>query len=408
MHSLFLRASVATLFVVVSISCSREPEPSSVSALPEQFQDIENLIQIAPVDGVVPDTVELIQETVFESNDEVFIEGYIGKLAVDENDRVFIAAMVPGTVGIYVFEPNGRFIDKFAREGRGPGEYESIGSMHISGDTVYLFDARLQKFGLYSATSFSHVKDEVLKYDNRTSSDSLANLLRGWKLFANAGEGHVLHMRKIGPQSSDIQTESLYKVSNEGHILPDPLLTLDRFQFYFPPPSDRLELPFPMPFTRSSLVSITSDGRFYTNWTEDFLIKIYNSEGDFERALYLPVRQSRLEMGDFELSRLRERTLAQYDMPETWPAVHTMELDDEERLWVASITDSDSTFQWHVINPEGELLARFQVPGRRTSRSVMSKPLHLIHNGYFYSHERDVWQGIDRIIKYRIEFEEAR
>lgn len=90
--------------------------------------------------------------------------------------------------------------------------------------------------------------------------------------------------------------------------------------------------------------------------------------------------------------------------PDTWPAVHTMELDDDERLWVATITDSDSTYQWRVISPEGQLLSRFEKAGKRTSRSVMSKPLIKIYNGYFYELERDIQRGIEQIVKYRIEF----
>ena len=407
-YSPFIRAFMATLIVILSISCSRESEPSEVSDFPEQFMEIENLILISPDEGSVPDTVELIQEAVFESNEDVYIEGYISELAVDDSGRVYIAATIPGTVGIYVFEPDGGFIDKFAREGRGPGEYESITSMQFSNDTIYLFDARLQKFGLYSSTSLSHLKDEVIKHDWITTTDSPANLLRGWKLYSNKGESHILHMRKIGPKSSDIQTESLFKVSHDGHIQPNPLLTVDRFQFYYPPPSDRLELPFPMPFTRSSLVSFTKAGRIITNWTEDFLIRIYNSDGEFQSALYYPVESNSLDMREFEMNRHRERTLSQYEMPETWPAVHTMELDNENRLWVATITESDSTFLWYVIDLNGELLAKFELTGRRTSRSVMSKPLIRIYNGYFYLREQDIRQGIDGIIKYRIEFGEGR
>lgn len=81
--------------------------------------------------------------------------------------------------------------------------------------------------------------------------------------------------------------------------------------------------------------------------------------------------------------------LDQYDTPETWPVLHAMELDDKGRLWVATITESNSTFSWNVIDDAGTLLARFTLPGRRASRSAYTKPLVMIKNGYFYIHERD-------------------
>ncbi|WP_147303564.1 hypothetical protein [Rhodohalobacter sp. SW132] len=153
---------------------------------------------------------------------------------------------------------------------------------------------------------------------------------------------YILHKQHFSAyrQEGD-PLEAFYPLSKNGEIVSAPLLVVDRFPFYFPIETDRLELPFPMPFTRSSLVSFSRDGRFYTNWTDDFLIRIYDSEGEFEEVWYESVTKSELDMNIFELSRFRERSLAQYEMPETWPAVHTMELDDEDRLWVATITDSD-------------------------------------------------------------------
>jgi len=79
-------------------------------------------------------------------------------------------------------------------------------------------------------------------------------------------------------------------------------------------------------------------------------------------------------------------------------------VDDKGRMWAALITESDSVFTWWVLNPDGKLFARFELPGKRSLRSAYSKPLMMIKNGYFYLHERDFSQGIDRIVKYKIHF----
>ncbi|REL33358.1 6-bladed beta-propeller [Rhodohalobacter sp. SW132] len=168
----FIQLSVFLIFVIL-IGCSEKQESSASPELPEHLKDIENLTLIAAAEGALPDTVELIRETVFESNDEVFMRGYISEMAVDENDRVFIAATIPGTVGVYVFDGDGEFIDKFIREGRGPGEYEAISSMQIVQDTLYIFDGRLQKMGQFSTQEFSHIRDMLLQGNFNNSGDTL-------------------------------------------------------------------------------------------------------------------------------------------------------------------------------------------------------------------------------------------
>lgn len=37
-------------------------------------------------------------------------------------------------------------------------------------------------------------------------------------------------------------------------------------------------------------------------------------------------------MDELRIRKGNRKTLEQYEMPETWPAIHTMELDDKGRL----------------------------------------------------------------------------
>ena len=85
-----------------------------------------------------------------------------------------------------------------------------------------------------------------------------------------------------------------------------------------------------------------------------------------------------------------------------------MEADDEGRLWIAIITDNDSTYQWVVLDQEdGSLLAKFTFSGKRSEISPFaSTNLTIIKNGYFYNREYNYEDGIDRIVKYKIVFKE--
>lgn len=397
------RCAVTLFFLLLISACSSEEESAQVE-LPDHISQLENVTVFSP--NIQPaDTVVLEKVATFESSDDIYMEGRLSSFNVDDRDRVYIAATQIGRLGVYVFNPNGEYITRIAPYGRGPGEYESIRSIDVHDNKLYLLDARLQKFGTFELDSFTHVEDHIITRNRLTESDSLAKMFNFHDLIVNNDQSHILALRMF-PRSRKFasQTDVYYPMEAEGSIPPNKLLELKGLTYYYPP-EGMLSVPYLMPFNRSSLVSVSSDGHFYTAWSEDFLINVYDQYGTYLRAIYYPAEQAEMSLDEITLEREQERMLDQYDLPETWPAVHTMELDDEGRLWVATITESDSTFQWHVLDKDGTQLARFTLPGRRASRSAYSKPLIQIKNGYYYNHEQDFRTGIDRIVKYRIQFE---
>lgn len=393
---------IASLLLLISCTNDSSVDERNIE-LPAHISNIENVIEITP-QNQEPDTVVLTREVVFESNMDVFINGYITRLAVDEDDRVYIGATRMGHAAVYAFDPDGNFITEIGGYGRGPGEFQSIRSLEIVNNRLYLFCSILHKVSMFDLDDFSHIRDRLIKWGEVNEADSIARRLNFDQLLVTHDDNLIIRLQALALfRETDKRAVYYRRVSDEGVISPDNLLEKKRFKLYFHVNEGR-DVPFPMPFTRSSLVSITKEGHFLTNWTEDFLIKVYDDDGNYERAFYYQLENPALSLNDFDLSRDRQRALDQYELPENWPVIHTMELDNEDRLWVSTITESDSTFQWYVLDQQKEVLARFQRPGTRRSRRVMSNPLLFIQNGYFYTREVNYQQGISRIVKYKIEF----
>lgn len=394
--------------------CAPSDKPTTTDAgkpaVPEYIQELDGLT-IYSTDAQPADTVEFMKAGIFESNEEVFIKGDTREVAVDEQDRVFIAAGNMSEGGIYVFQPDGSYLTTIGQRGKGPGEFLSISSMSIQDDQLFVFDPVQQRFSVFSISDFSLVREALIKRDEVRKTDTLAYILRGNKLLT-AGDGHLLlSLRNITPtREKDVSKILYYRLSEDGRMTPGRILELERFQFYFPE-TERdskgyFRMPRLMPFSRSSLVTVSDDGLIYTAWTEEFLIKVHDLHGVYQRAFYYPYEKSRLsisdtELGEAEMSLLREN---RSKIPGTWPALYTMEIDDQNRLWVFTITDNKMSYKGWVLNPKGELLAKFDWLGDRSSGHIMSKPLMVVKNGYLYTRERDIRAGIDRIIKHRILF----
>lgn len=350
----------------------------------------------------IPFSIILNRETVFESNDKVFIDGYIGQLAVDNEDRVFISATKPGMVGIYVFEPNGSFITKFTNEGRGPGEFESIGSISIRRNEIYVFGPRLQKFGVFSTQNFKFLWDQIIRKDSIPQNDELTRLLRINKLYLTEKGEIIARLSNLSlSEENQVNKVIFHKISEEGYVLPERILELKKYRFYF---GRNTSYPVLFPFQRNSLISVNSDGSFHTAWSQDFLIRNYDREGRYQKSYKMEYDNAPLSTKNLELSKQKRNVLTENEPPENWQVLHTLEVDDQNRMWVSTISESKDLFKWWVINEEGEVLATFKKSGKRSEISIMSKPLYKIKNGYFYELERDIRKGIDRIIKYKIEF----
>ncbi len=391
------------LFLAFLAEGCNHHQPVDNMKIPESIKHLDNLTVYSSL-NVTPDTVEVTKEVVFEAGDKVFMSGYISEFTVDNSGRVYIVSGVPGNLGVYVFNPDGSYLTTIGSYGQGPGEFEAIGSIDILENELILLDPRLQKFVIYSLDSFEKTREEVINLQAATRANQISSIARGTDLVLLENGEMVLEVG-ISSLNEEMDGRHIYYflLERDGTVNPEKLLKVDRHVRYFLPEREGWAIPVTKPFNRSSLVSITRSGDFYTAWTEDFLIKKYDSNGLYTQAIYYPVEKSSFSIDQIQMADHEHRMIRGEEIPDTWPVLHTMELDDKGKLWVATITESETEFTWWVLNRNGELLARFMIPGNRSKRAVISEPLITVKNGYFYSHERILNEGIDRIVKHKIE-----
>ncbi|TVR32958.1 MAG: hypothetical protein EA390_04565 [Balneolaceae bacterium] len=94
-------------------ACSSEEESAKIE-LPDHISQLENVTVYDP-DIQPADTVMLTRETIFESGEDVFMEGNIRRLAVDDKGRVWVATIVKNfsVHEWWVLEENGELMARF-------------------------------------------------------------------------------------------------------------------------------------------------------------------------------------------------------------------------------------------------------------------------------------------------------
>lgn len=399
-----LAVNYCILMVLIFVTGCLQNENIKYSKLPVHINEIENL-KLFPVDAETPYSLDLIKETVFESTDEVFFGGYISRFAIDDNDRVYIAVVNSNNADLYIFEPDGSFLKKKSLKGRGAGEFESITSLEIWNNKLLIFGANLQKFVVFSIEDFNLIDENLLTKELIGRDDLLASTMRGYDMKVNNQGEMFIKLTSLSLNKQNEIAKVLYhKVTPDGSILPERILEMDDFKLLYPKGGG---MPIQMPFIRSQRVALSGKGFFYTVWTEDFLVKRFDLKGNYIGAYYYPVEKPILDMNELEVNSSQRGILNNYDLPESWQAVGTIEVDNMNRLWVSTITESNRQFKWWVLDHSGEIVANFTLEGEgegeRNSISPMSTPLIKIKDDHFYKLERNIGKGTERIIKYRIE-----
>ena len=409
------KIKVCSIFIVFSLwGCTAKNKRK----IPPKVCKLKNLI-ILPVDIKPLKSIHLSRKTVYKDTFSVGWYdkgipgfGWFGGMASDASGRVYIADFSSG-ITIHVFSSEGRYLKDLGRKGNGPGEFQSIADMRINDNRLYALDSRQYRINVYSLDSlaYSHII-QLKPFDDK--QDSISGL-RGWfiykRFFINKDTMLAMFMKhprdtRFGAPTYNLgkkRIRKFYFMNADGKIISNEL-------FEQRGPKDliakveghNLFNVVPLPFLGRSLRTISGHHYIYTAWSEDFLIKAYNPAGHYLHAFYVPFRKRKLVKKNilkrFDKNDRRNRSLVKHaDLPETWPALNSLTVDEKDRLWISTIVENDSIYQWWVLDKQGKLLARFKWPKNRQ--------IELVKNGSLYIREVNDHTGLQKVIKYKFEMD---
>lgn len=84
-------------------------------------------------------------------------------------------------------------------------------------------------------------------------------------------------------------------------------------------------------------------------------------------------------------------------MPEYWPAINNLIIDDENRLWISTIVDDFDIYEWWILEKSGEVITRFEWP--------RDYPIEVVKCGYMYTRETNEKTGLEEVVRYRIKLQ---
>jgi hypothetical protein len=379
---------------------------SQEDEIPEKLRDLKNLTVYSA--NAKPEVTISFQKVADYGTSEEILIGRIQDMAIDSSGRVFIADIQNQSIN--VFQPDGTFITQLGRGGNGPGEFGIIKSLQILESTLYVFEPdrnRVSLFGLddlaYNNTTF--LAENRGDYGDLDKSFPWVNdlIIRSNHTFL---AGFMIHLKpgSIEPWQNADSMIFYYLLDDTGKISSEKQLTVYQTHTLVGGLLADIKV-----FFGSPMLVISSQNNVYLSDDSEFLIKIFDPEGAYQRALFypiskIPLTQKSIRDGGIANTNFRTEFLLEnlknMDIPKYWPVINDMKMDDSDRLWVATTVEDMSVYEWWVLDQMGSVLARFNWP--------RSEPIEEISNSYIYTRKTEEETGAQTIVKYRVEMNESK
>jgi len=388
-------ASVIIISIILLVAaCSSKPEIK----IPEQIKKLENLTVIPP-ETEASHSIDFKRNAKFGETEDVIV-GELTGVAVDSLGRVYIADESQNI--IHVYKPNARYLRQIGSEGKGPGEFVDIASVVQDGQYLYGYDRDQDRLNVYSLDSLKYSYAIPLLRNDRNIEALSRRYPSSYYVFDD-GKLLVGFSQPFGMRGLEEERNILYYVLNrEGQVVSDTTIFTHQADENIINRENNGMIMVRPPYGREAILKVGDDDQLYTSWTEDFLIKIYDADGSYQKAIYYPYQQASLDINEilkkYESKRPKD-IVRNADNPSTWPAINSIVVDDKSRIWVSTITDNKEIYQWWVISNEGDLQAKFQWPRNRT--------IEEIKEGNVYTQETDQETGVEQIVRYSIEMSET-
>ncbi|MEX2404967.1 MAG: 6-bladed beta-propeller [Balneolales bacterium] len=384
--------------LILFMGCSKQ----ETIEIPEHMKHLDNLT-VYNTDVEPAMTINLEREISFGETEDVII-GRMGDISISESGRVFISDMSQNT--IHVFDPEGSYVTKIGNRGRGPGEFNHITAMKIDSNRLYTYDSNLNRINIFSLESLDLYRTVSLNPENWNHIEELSRMYTRPKDFHIRNDSTMLISFTHGFTENEYYVPYLMNI--EGEIISDKVFEHKGYTYFSTARSAGYMQYAYFSFMPVSLITVSDGDRIYLAWSEDFLVKIYDPKGGYERAFYYPHKNVKLDQEkEFEdYNDVLMRMIQGEELPENWPAMNSMQFDDVNRLWISTIVEDSSVYDWWVLDDQGNLLAKFTWPRDKGSDWPGDQAIEEVKNGYLYARETEEDTGLVEIVRYRIEMED--
>ncbi|MDZ7715104.1 MAG: hypothetical protein U5J95_02710 [Balneolaceae bacterium] len=72
------------------------------------------------------------------------------------------------------------------------------------------------------------------------------------------------------------------------------------------------------------------------------------------------------------------------------------------------ITEDENYYSWWILGKDGELIAKFDWPGKKLQRHTEPRQIRAVDNEYLYTLEKDADTQLRKVTRYKIVFSDFK
>lgn len=321
-------------------------------------------------DQAPPSFVHYVAQPVMASDSATEL-AYAGLVAVDSRGSTYVAD--EGV--ILVLGPDGRVQRRVGRDGDGPGEFRSFGTIDVlPGDSLFVFDQQQQRI-----TVFRPYSAEVA-YTVRL--DQAGFVFASGVRPIEGSRGFIgLYRTAVGDvRGTELVRRDVIRVLNpDGSLRRDSVLTLPEPEYAELDAPDGHSYFWP-PFARRGLVAFGRDGRIYSAWSDTARVTIHGADGRMrgridaqEEARPIPIPEQAVDSFASLMApppQPRGPALRALQRWRTWPVLESMLVDDASRVWLKLRTQDAAPGTWMAFRETGERVASVTLPPNAHPRLI--------------------------------------
>lgn len=329
----------------------------------------------------------------------------IPDIDVDEDENVYLAGIKWNHVEIHKFSAPGDYLGSIGNLGDDPGSFGDINRIKVTGSDLWVTDNNLNRISRFGSSTgelkeiiepdlLFALSDSILSSDyERINPVGMADTSS--YLVTLSGERNPAYQPEFNVQYS------MLKRSHSGSLTISPLFEEKAKRYVVGDYAGR-PVAFSLAINEQPLVDFFPGEQIYTANSSEFFIRVISQNGELLRTYRYPYNRLELSPEDdifpsytYNRQLLMVRESAEY--PEYWPALYRMFLDDEQRLWVSTVTSDQEISEWIVIDDKKQqVAARFNWP--------VDKPIYSVRNGNAYTIEQNS-AGFKIVVSYDITLE---
>lgn len=392
---------ITTLILLVIVKCTSNNStiPTDQSQLLDLFNVPQHIRELDSLTVLSPDIKPLssIQFEVEQQFGKIYpgipspTVGFGPEMAVDQKGNVYRADKSRKTINVY--SSGGKMLTQIGREGKGPGEFMEISSITIYDQRLIVYDSKLIRIHIFTLNPVKLSKTVIINTQSWEKFDEV-RISRPSTIFG-LKKSTILAAVILNERNAR-SYYGYYILNLEGNIISDMLVEQQRLLNYQITLGNGRKSYTRLPFTTKGIVDVARNGTIYHVNTSNFLIQIYDSAGNLQRAIFYPYDKDPLEKEEAleQFHPNLHRSIRNAELPDTWPALESMFVDDKNRIWVATITDDNNSYDWWILEDSGELRSKFTWP--------RDEPIQVVREGKMYVSIEDEESGARKVVRYHI------